>query len=464
MLDRAGLLDGKWRRVSSLEPRQSGETLVRNQQPSQEYDNKDVGSTHAGRRTCVVITAFAPVPSMAGSHMRVASTIVALDQEFDVHVICTDARPELVDLSSAFCRDHGITYRHDPKAFGLGRGVSLPSVMRFALGCISPRLESMSVRRLPAHLLQLLQSADLIWVYRQSTFRFRSLPSDLEGRVVVDVDDIEERVIAPRTDFPRWFRSLLIRKTRFSRQRLLNTAHTALACSELDAHRLEAACTKRVLPNTYRAGDVTPPTHSAHPHHVVMIGMMNYFPNRDGMQWFVDTIWDRVRQQVPDARLTIAGRGSDELFAPNPERNIEVTGRFDDPASVLTRASTVVVPLRHGSGTRVKILEAFAYGRPVVSTTIGAEGLDVVNGESILIADDPAEFADHVVSLFEDRERASSLAKAGQELFLAKYSPQVFSATVMNIAREVTRTSTSGETLSDNNWNHESSPLGSHSR
>jgi len=171
-----------------------------------------------------------------------------------------------------------------------------------------------------------------------------------------------------------------------------------------------------------------------------------------------------VRQQVPDARLTIAGRGSDELFSSNPERNVEVTGRLDDPASVLTRASTVVVPLRHGSGTRVKILEAFAYGLPVVSTTIGAEGLDVVDGESILIADDPVDFAENIVSLFENRERASSLARAGQELFLSKYSPQVFSATVLSIAKEVTYTDKGLEALSDNNWNHESSPLGSHSR
>jgi glycosyltransferase involved in cell wall biosynthesis len=91
-----------------------------------------------------------------------------------------------------------------------------------------------------------------------------------------------------------------------------------------------------------------------------------------------------------------------------------------------------------------------------VSTAIGAEGLDVVDGETILIADDPNEFADNVVYLFENRERASSLAKAGQELFLSRYSPQVFSATVMNIAREVTRTGMNGETLCDNTCDYQS--------
>lgn len=87
-------------------------------------------------------------------------------------------------------------------------------------------------------------------------------------------------------------------------------------------------------------------------------------------------------------------------------------------------------------GTRVKILEAFAHGVPVVSTTIGAEGLDVVHGESILIADDPTEFAKHVAHVLNDREFAARIAAGGQALFHAKYSPDIFSKTVLTIARE----------------------------
>jgi len=171
--------------------------------------------------------------------------------------------------------------------------------------------------------------------------------------------------------------------------------------------------------------------------HAVMIGLMDYFPNKDGMGWFLDHVWDQVLERVPNAQLTIAGRCSDDLFFPEVARNIAVIGGFDDPEPILADASVVIVPLRHGSGTRLKILEAFAYGLPVVSTTIGAEGLDVVNGESILIADDPAEFAQHVVNLFEDRDCASRIAAGGTALFRAKYSPEVFSSTVLQIAHSV---------------------------
>ena len=158
------------------------------------------------------------------------------------------------------------------------------------------------------------------------------------------------------------------------------------------------------------------------------------------MQWLFDEIWDRIRLQVPDAQLTIAGRASDELFASDPDRGIHVIGSFENPTPLLETAAIAIVPVRHGSGTRVKILEAFAHGLPVVSTSIGAEGLDVVRGESILIADDPEEFAHHVVRLFQDPDYATRIASAGHALFLAKYSPEVFTKTVLDISRGVLRT------------------------
>jgi glycosyltransferase involved in cell wall biosynthesis len=139
-------------------------------------------------------------------------------------------------------------------------------------------------------------------------------------------------------------------------------------------------------------------------------------------------------------RRRIAGRAGDELFASDSARGIQVIGTFESLTPLLETASIAVVPLRHGSGTRVKILEAFAYGLPVVSTTVGAEGLDVVDSESILIADDPGKFAHHVVRLFQDPEYATHIASAGHALFLAKYSPEVFTKTILEISRDALRT------------------------
>jgi glycosyltransferase involved in cell wall biosynthesis len=399
-----------------------------------------VTESSPARKSCVVIATFAPVPSMGGSHIRSASTILSLHQDFDVHVICTDTRPALMQQAFDFCRTHCIDITHDPVAFGFSRRTTFPMALRYFLGCTYPTMEARSVRRLPSRTVAMLRSADLVWIFRQTAFRYRSLPESLDGRVVFDVDDIEERVILETVDQPKWVRSLMARKTRYARSRLLAAAEVSLLCSDIDTQRLRESGTTKVLPNTYPKTSHAPKDVRSSLSHVLMVGLMDYYPNKDGMRWFLDDIWDRIRLNSPDALLTIAGRASDELFASDPARGIDVIGLFDDPAQLLANASVVIVPLRHGSGTRVKILEAFAHGLPVVSTSIGAEGLDVVRGESILIADDPEEFALHVVRLFQDPDYATRIASAGHALFLAKYSPEVFTKTVLDISRDVLRT------------------------
>jgi hypothetical protein len=388
-------------------------------------------------KTCVVITEFAPIPKMGGSNLRIASTVTALGEHFKVHVICLDTDSNLVREATQFCCGLGVTLTHAPSAFGLTGRKSFSKISRYFIGSLSPTLEHLSLRKLPQEILQILGTADLVWVFKQSPFRYRHVPIEIAARLILDVDDIEERVVSERTDSPRWVRRLMARKIRHSRNRLFEFADVSLVCSDLDATRLDAPCAVRVLPNTYPAASATLPSKTCQFNRALMIGIMNYFPNTDGMTWYLDNVWDQVRRRVPEARMTVAGRASDELFKSDPSRGIDVIGRFDDPTPLLADASVVVVPLRHGSGTRLKILEAFAYGLPVVSTTIGAEGLDVVNGESILIADDPAEFAQHVVNLFEDRDCASRIAAGGTALFRAKYSPEVFSSTVLQIAHSV---------------------------
>jgi glycosyltransferase involved in cell wall biosynthesis len=386
--------------------------------------------------SCVVITAFAPLPSSGGAHMRIASTIAALARDFDVHVICTDTRPQLLEDGTDFCRENLATLTHDPSAFGLKRKFSTQMFVRYIMGSISPKSEAFALRELSADTIKLIRSADLIWLFKQTPFRVRAFPDQLDSPVVFDVDDIEERVIAKSTNCPKRLRSLIVRKTVHQRDRLLKQSNVALVCSTLDAERLDAPCPVKVLPNTYPATDASPPCYQPSSRRAVMIGQMKYFPNTDGVRWFLESIWEDVRTSVPDAHFTVAGRDSDKLLKPDPRRNIDVIGQFDDPTPILSDAAVVVVPLRHGSGTRVKILEAFAHGVPVVSTTIGAEGLDVVHGESILIADDPVEFAKHVAHVLQNREFAAHIAAGGRALFHAKYCPDTFSKTVLSIARE----------------------------
>lgn len=135
---------------------------------------------------------------------------------------------------------------------------------------------------------------------------------------------------------------------------------------------------------------------------VLFLGSMDWEPNIDGVTYFVEAIWPRVRQAVPDARFRVVGRDPSPAVRRLASESVEIVGTVPSVVEHLRRAAVVVVPLRAGGGTRLKIYEAMAAAKAVVSTTIGAEGLDVANGRNILLADDPERFAAAVVRLLQE--------------------------------------------------------------
>jgi sugar transferase (PEP-CTERM/EpsH1 system associated) len=156
--------------------------------------------------------------------------------------------------------------------------------------------------------------------------------------------------------------------------------------------------------------------------HLVFTGSMDWLPNEDGMTYFVREILPRVRQLEPDTTLSIVGR------APTPAvqrlasaEGIEVTGRVDDVRPHVAAGAVYIVPLRIGGGTRLKIFEAMAMAKAVVSTTVGAEGLPVTTGQNIVIADEPVRFAQAVVHLIRDTDARRRLETAARQLVVERY-------------------------------------------
>lgn len=149
------------------------------------------------------------------------------------------------------------------------------------------------------------------------------------------------------------------------------------------------------------------------PHSMVFTGSMDWIPNEDAVRFYVEQILPRVRQALPDATLVVVGRNPSPglLALAAREPGVIVVGRVEDVRPYMERASLYVVPLRIGGGTRLKIFEAMAMGLPVVSTRVGAEGLPVTDGQDIVLADAPAQFADGVVQLLTDQARARTLGE-----------------------------------------------------
>ncbi len=155
---------------------------------------------------------------------------------------------------------------------------------------------------------------------------------------------------------------------------------------------------------------------------ILSMATMYWPPNVDSVLWFAREVLPQIRRSAPDAPFYIVGaRPPAEVVALGSDPSIQVTGYVDDPTPYLETSALLIVPLRAGGGMRVKILEALARGIPVVSTTIGAEGIDVTPGEHLLIADEPAAFAEAVLRVLGDRALGDRLAKAGRMHALTRY-------------------------------------------
>jgi sugar transferase (PEP-CTERM/EpsH1 system associated) len=148
------------------------------------------------------------------------------------------------------------------------------------------------------------------------------------------------------------------------------------------------------------------------PHRLVFTGSMDWLPNEDAMSWFTREILPKVRQTIPEVSLAIVGRrpGSKIKKLGESDPGILVTGRVEDVRPYLAEGSLFVVPIRIGGGTRIKIFEAMASGIPVVSTTVGAEGLPVQHQHHLLLADSPEDFAQAVITLLRNTGLAAQIA------------------------------------------------------
>jgi glycosyltransferase involved in cell wall biosynthesis len=170
---------------------------------------------------------------------------------------------------------------------------------------------------------------------------------------------------------------------------------------------------------------------------IVFFGLLSTVPNVDGLLWFLREIWPRISAARPEARLKVLGKGAPQSVLAQAGPSVEVVGFVEDLRPRLASAAVLVVPLRLGGGTRLKIVEGMAMGKAIVSTTLGAEGIDVVPERDLLIADDPGSFAASVVRLLEDPGAVARLGAAARTLAVERYAWSVAASTLERFYRVV---------------------------
>lgn len=226
-----------------------------------------------------------------------------------------------------------------------------------------------------------------------------------------------------------WRRALLEiewRKLRAREAAACRQADLTIAVSDDDCRRLGTLAPEANITWIPTGVDVDyfrPHPGQERPAHLVFSGSMDWHPNEDAVRYFIADILPLIRAEVPGVTFSIVGRNpSDALRAIAAAAGVEVTGTLDDIRPALAEASVCVVPLRAGSGTRLKIFEALAMGKAVVSTTLGAEGLTMESGRHFVAANGQREFAGAVVALLRNSERRRWIAEEGRAMVEARHS------------------------------------------
>lgn len=202
-------------------------------------------------------------------------------------------------------------------------------------------------------------------------------------------------------------------------ERVLSPKFGAVTCtSEVDAAVFKQYCaegTVEIIPNGVDVTHFSPDYASETAAHLIYIGSMDWYPNEDAVSFFAEEVLPKIQKNVSDVQFTIVGGNpSERVQRLAAMKGVVVTGRVPEIKPYFAEATVFVVPLRIGSGTRLKILEALAMGKAVVSTTVGAEGLALQDGKEIFIADEPNPFAEAVTRLLTDPKLRMEIGKNGR--------------------------------------------------
>lgn len=372
-------------------------------------------------RHLVVVTPWLPTPPEFGGALRSFHLIRELSRTHEVTILCpiTDADDLELDtlraLGNITCVPHPWTPRHP--ANRTKRRLQVRSISsRKSFVELSTWSESMQ-----GVLDRLFLTRNIDCILYEST-RTALFQPPRPCPTVIDAHDVEAELLLrvarnADSDIERSLKLAEARKVTQLERRLWRSADVVVATSDRDAASIAAAsgATTRVVPNGTDVAAFARPTDAERRNDIVFTGVMRHQPNSDAARWYLDEIEPLVRERMPGARTVFVGADPPGWLLARATDEVVVTGRVADIRPWLWSAAVAIVPLLSGGGTRLKIFEALAAGAPVVSTTIGAEGIPGID-RTTLLADEPQAFANAVVTAMADPEQAQILRDNGAQL------------------------------------------------
>ena len=373
-----------------------------------------------------------PFPPTNGHRIRNSTLLRALAEEgHAVSLVAFAEPPELRDPQAAHggtCRTVDLVPAPDTGGRSgmrpLARLAALPRLLPY--GALRYRSEAMT-GVIALHLARTAFDALIV----DDIYLSSNVPDSAQVVTLLNKHDLTEvilkRYLAHEPNpAKRAYAWLECQKIRRLSDRVMRNSTGILACSEVDRKEILArlpaarvAIVPNVVPTDLPAGECVDDGRT-----VLFSGSMDFQPNIDGVQFFVAEVLPALRSRVPNVRFVVAGRNPSQSLCRWLARvpGVEVTGTVPDMRVEVAKATVCVVPLRIGSGTRLKILEAGAMSKAVVSTRLGAEGLEFTDGQEIVLADEPQDLANAVAELLTDARRRAQLGDAARRRVESEYS------------------------------------------
>ncbi|MDE3179602.1 MAG: glycosyltransferase [Acidobacteriota bacterium] len=383
-----------------------------------------------------------PYPPDNGHRMRNWSLVRALAAEgHTISVVCfgapEDGASDLAPLAS-ICEGLQLVplraQRRSSKANALDRGRKMFSARPFGVF----KYESLDLQKA---VTALLRQREFDAILCDDVYLFKNLPPNEGSRTLLNKHDftyVVVRRLLTQTHNPlKWvYGRLECAKLKRWEGAVSSSVASVLVCSDGDGavlRQLAPHAKMHVVPNVIDVSEYAPKPESQNAP-LLFFGAMDYHANQDAVEFFIWKIWPEITREFPQVKFVIAGRNPPEILQQRLARvpNVIFTGSVPDMRAEIAKCQFSVVPLRVGSGTRLKILEAGAMARPVVSTSIGAEGLNFRPGEEILLADNPAEFAQAVGRLLKDEGLRKSMGQAARKRVAKDYSIEALRSALRN--------------------------------
>ena len=382
-------------------------------------------SAASAKPKALMLLPEAPYPVIGGGPLRTASIVEFLAANYELHAIhfrlSGDPDPAASYPPGYLAASHTLDLPHHAKEF-------LPKLkrnLRRALQGVPPLVDRFS--GFDAAIARILgdRRFDLIWIEHFWTAPYASVLRPHARKLVLDLHNVESQYFTSlAANSPTLHRPLLQRFSACSaalERRLYPAFDLVVTTSDRDRRRVPAKAVA-VVPNTIPWHDLPQVDKSAS---IVFSGNFAYQPNQQALEWFLANCWPAIRRALPICRLRLVGKEIQYAHAIAVGHGaIDFIGPVEDAVAAIASSRIAVVPLLSGSGTRLKILEAWAAGTAVISTTIGAEGLDANPGLQIKISDGSAAFSQSVVDLFDNKEGCSRLAQAARELYETSFTWQ----------------------------------------